>query len=58
MNDEHFEYIFKKIEKHLEPIKRSRPDVIHPRAKLAMVLEYVVFKIENVCIQYTHIAFC
>lgn len=39
MSDQHFDEIFNKIEKHLEPVKYSRPDVIPPRAKLAMVLE-------------------
>lgn len=41
MDDEGFERIYRKIEKHLVPLKLSRPDIIPSRAKLAMVLEYV-----------------
>lgn len=39
MDDESFDNIYRKIEKHLIPRKFSRPDIIPPRAKLAMVLE-------------------
>lgn len=43
MDQNGFEVIYRKIEKHLVPAKYLRPDVIPPRAKLAMVLEYVDF---------------
>lgn len=39
MSNRKFDDIYNKIKKHLEPVKYSRPDVISPRAKLAMVLE-------------------
>lgn len=39
MTNREFDDIYIKIKKHLEPVKYSRPDVIPPRAKLAMVLE-------------------
>lgn len=39
MTEAHFEDIYQKIKPHLLPKKRSRPDMIPPRAKLAMVLE-------------------
>lgn len=41
MTHQDFEAIYNKIKRHLEPIKYSRPDIISPRAKLAMVLECV-----------------
>lgn len=39
MTDRDFNDIYDKFKKHLEPRKYSRPDVIPPRAKFAMVLE-------------------
>lgn len=39
MNEQHFNYIFEKIKKHLEPARYVRLDIIPPKAKLSMVLE-------------------
>lgn len=39
MTEQQFDYILGKIQKHLEPARFVRHDIIGPRAKLAMVLE-------------------
>ncbi|XP_055308008.1 uncharacterized protein LOC129572115 isoform X2 [Sitodiplosis mosellana] len=41
MTNQHFDDIFNKIEQHLQPARYVRQDIIPPRAKLAMVLEYL-----------------
>lgn len=40
MDECHFQDIFDKVKGRLAPIKLSRPDVIPPDLKLAVVLEY------------------
>lgn len=39
MTEQQFDYILGKIQKHLEPARSVRKDIISPKAKLSMILE-------------------
>lgn len=42
MTQEQFDYILAKTQKHLEPARFVRHDIIAAKAKLSMILEWVV----------------
>lgn len=53
MDNQTFELLFSKIEKHLQPKRETRVDQIPPRQRLAIAIEYVDFVYNNAKCSYS-----